>query len=209
MELTNHGAKPIRALAWDFIFIDTANDTELKRQSLANLQKIDVNQKKTLRFTTQGAPPKIVSVGGLKKDQRSPFIESVSIRCLLFTDGTFWEQPKLKGACLELQQWIARRKNAPESKTYLSGIRVSKGRWKILYSLAHPHSTMMGCLSKGLRARHIRRTPLVNSFRKARSADMFDRLAGNLPALRASEQFQTRFYKDVGPNGSRPSTPLK
>ncbi len=95
---------------WDFIFTDAANNTELKRQSLANRQKIDVNQKKTLRFTTQAAPPKIVSVGGLEKDKRSPFTQSASIRCLLFADGSVWEQPKLKGACGELQQWIARRK---------------------------------------------------------------------------------------------------
>jgi len=110
MELTNNGPKPIKALAWDFIFADAAHKTELKRQSLANLQQIDLNQKKTLRFTTQAAPPKIVSVSGLEKDQRSPFAESASIRCLLFTDGSVWEQPNAKGACIELQQWIERRK---------------------------------------------------------------------------------------------------
>lgn len=109
MELTNNGPKPIKALAWDFIFNDAANNRELKRQALANLQKIEVNQKKTLRFTTQAAPPKIVSASGLAKDQRSPFAQNAGIRCLLFTDGSVWEQPKLKGACTELEQWITRR----------------------------------------------------------------------------------------------------
>lgn len=110
MELTNNGPKPIKALAWDFVFTDAANSNELKRHSLANLQKIDVNQRKTLRFTTQRAPPKIVSAGGLEKDQRSPFTQNASIRCLLFADGSVWEQPKLKGACTELEQWLERRK---------------------------------------------------------------------------------------------------
>lgn len=112
MELTNGGPKAIKALAWDFIFADAANKKELMRQSLANLQTIGTNQKKTLRFTTQAAPPKIVSVGGLEKDKRSPFLQSANIRCLLFTDGSVWEQPKSKGACIELQRWIERRKTA-------------------------------------------------------------------------------------------------
>lgn len=110
MELTNNGPKPIKALAWDFIFADAANHTELKQQSLANVQKIGTDEKKTLRFTTQAAPPRIVTVRGLEKDKRSPFTQSARIRCLLFTDDSVWEQPTLKGACLELEQWIARRK---------------------------------------------------------------------------------------------------
>jgi hypothetical protein len=110
IELTNNGPKPIKALAWDYVFADAANKTELKRHSLANLQQIDLKQKKTLKFTTQAAPPRIVSAAGLEKNQRSPFTQSASIRCLLFTDGSVWEQPNAKGACGELQQWIERRK---------------------------------------------------------------------------------------------------
>lgn len=110
MELTNNGPKPINALAWDFIFTDSANNTELKRHTLANLQKIDVNQKKNLKFTTQAAPPRIVSAADLEKNRRSAFTQSANIRCLLFTDGSAWEQPKSKGACSELQRWIERRK---------------------------------------------------------------------------------------------------
>ena len=110
MELTNDGPKPIKALAWDFIFADAANHTELKQQSLANVQKIGTDEKKILRFTTQAAPPGIVTVVGLEKDKRSPFTHRARIRCLLFTDDSVWEQPTLPGACLELKQWMARRK---------------------------------------------------------------------------------------------------
>jgi len=110
MELTNNGPKAIKALSWDFIFADAANKNELRRQSLANLQTIDTNQKKTIRFTTQAAPPLIATVRGLEKNDRSPFLQSAGIRCLLFTDGSVWEQPKLKDACVELQRWIERRK---------------------------------------------------------------------------------------------------
>ena len=110
MELTNNGPKPIKALAWDFIFADAANHTELKQQSLAHVQKIGTDEKKILRFTTQAAPPRIATVVGLGRDERSPFTHRARIRCLLFTDDSVWEQPTLPGACLELKQWIARRK---------------------------------------------------------------------------------------------------
>ena len=110
MELTNNGSKAIKALSWDFIFADAVNKNDLMRRSLANLQTIDTNQRKTIRFTTQAAPPKIVSAGGLEKNTRSPFLQSAGIRCLLFTDGSVWQQPTLKDACVELQRWIERRK---------------------------------------------------------------------------------------------------
>src|SRR2546421_2657860 len=60
MELRNNGPKPIKALAWDFVFTDPINSAELLRHSLANLEKIDLNQKKTVRFTSQAATPKAV-----------------------------------------------------------------------------------------------------------------------------------------------------
>lgn len=108
MELSNNGRKAIQALAWDFIFTDATNKTELSRHSLANLQKISVNEKKTLRFTTQASPPRIVSAGGLEK----PFTQIVNIQCLLFTDGSVWEQPKSNEACKNLRRWIERRKKS-------------------------------------------------------------------------------------------------
>ncbi|MGZ8843577.1 MAG: hypothetical protein ACXW18_07935 [Pyrinomonadaceae bacterium] len=112
VELSNNGRKTIQALAWDFIFTDATNKTELSRHSLANLQKISVNGKKTLRFTTQASPPRIVSAGGLEKDKNSTFTKTVNIQCLLFTDGSVWEQPKSNEACKNLRGWIERRKKS-------------------------------------------------------------------------------------------------
>ena len=112
VELINNGPKAIQALAWDFIFTDAANKTELGRHSLASLQKINIKEKKTVRFTTQASPPRIVSVSGLEKDKASPFTESANIQCLLFTDGSVWEHPKSSRACENLRRWIERRKKA-------------------------------------------------------------------------------------------------
>jgi hypothetical protein len=110
MELTNNGRKPIRAVLWDFIFLDAGNRAAAGRHTLANLQQINLQERKTLRFTARAAPPRVVSAQGLKKDQRSPFVLNISIRCVLFTDGSTWEQPNSSEACKSLLSWIERRK---------------------------------------------------------------------------------------------------
>ncbi len=111
MDLSNNGPKPIKALAWDFIFIDPINKAELLRHSLANVQKIDPKQKKTVGFTTQLPPPKTVSATALEKDKSSPFNQTVAIKCVMFTDGSIWEQPNAEGKpCESLRRWLERRK---------------------------------------------------------------------------------------------------
>ena len=112
MELTNNGPKPIEAIAWDFIFRDAGSQRELARKSLANLQKIDLKQKKTLRFTTQSSPPKTVSVGALKRDKDSPFTQSADLQCVLFSDHSFWETANSREACQRLSKWIEQKKKA-------------------------------------------------------------------------------------------------
>jgi hypothetical protein len=113
MELNNEGLKAIKALAWDFIFTDAANKTEMLRHSLANLHQINLHQKKTLRFTTQASPPKTVSASGLSNGRQTTFDMSVRIKCLLFTDGSSWEQTNSDDACKSLLRWIELRKKHP------------------------------------------------------------------------------------------------
>lgn len=113
MELRNSGPKAIKALAWDFIFTDAANNTELARHSLAALEKINLNQKKTIEFRTAKSPPKRVSAAALEKNKLAPFAQNATVLCLMFFDTSVWEHPKSKGACDDLQQWIARKQKAP------------------------------------------------------------------------------------------------
>lgn len=109
-ELQNSGPKAIEALLWDFIFTDAADSAELGRHTLASVQTINPNRKKTVEFRTTAAPPRLVSAGSLQKDQRSPFTNSVKILCLKFVDGSVWQEPTARRACQDLQRWIAVRK---------------------------------------------------------------------------------------------------
>jgi hypothetical protein len=110
MDLNNDGAKSIRALSWDFIFTDPATNAELLRHSFANVQQIDPAKHKTIKFTTQLSPPMTVNAADLAK-KSSPFLRSVKLQCVLFSDGSTWEQSDARGkACERLQRWLERRK---------------------------------------------------------------------------------------------------
>ena len=111
IELSNDGPKAIKAIAWDFVFADPGTNVEQLRHSFANLQKVDAGQKKTMRFTTQLGPPKVVDAARLGKDPRGAFREYARLQCVMFADGSTWQQHEAGGKpCERLQQWIERRK---------------------------------------------------------------------------------------------------
>jgi hypothetical protein len=116
MEVTNNGPKPIQALTWDFVFLDAGTGAELRHHLLANFKKVSIHDKKILRFTTRAAPPRVVSAGGLEKDLRSPFAVKARVKCLLYTDGSTWEQPHSADGCKSLLSWIELRKKSPAGR---------------------------------------------------------------------------------------------
>ena len=110
MELNNQGAKAIKAVSWDFIFTDPATNAELLRHSFANVQQIDPARHKIIKFTTQLSPPKTVNVADVPK-KSSPFLRSATLQCVLFSDGSTWENSAARGkACERLERWLERRK---------------------------------------------------------------------------------------------------
>ena len=112
MELSNEGPKAIKAIAWDFIFEEPQTFFPLFRHSFANLQKIERGQKKTVRFTTHLGPPKVI-INAARNDPYWDYRHRAQIQCLLFTDGSTWEQPDAVGKpCDRLKHWIERRKKS-------------------------------------------------------------------------------------------------
>jgi hypothetical protein len=111
MELSNDGSKAIKAFAWDFIFTEPRTNVAQLRHSFANVQKIDVGQKKTARFTTALSPPKVVDAAGLGKDSKAEFREYATLQCVMYADGSTWEMPNASGKpCDRLARWLERRK---------------------------------------------------------------------------------------------------
>jgi hypothetical protein len=97
MKIRNDGAKGIKAVVWEHIFNDPVSKNELARRHLTAFKKIEVTRIETLRAKLPSPPSNVVSAEGLEHNNRSPFVERVLIRCILYRDGTFWEHPETKG----------------------------------------------------------------------------------------------------------------
>jgi hypothetical protein len=97
VRVKNTGAKRIEALSWDYVFTDPATKKDLDSHSFESFVRIKSNKTSTLVGEAVAPPTKIVTVGGLKKDNRNPFDERVSIRCVLYSDGTLWTNTTIAG----------------------------------------------------------------------------------------------------------------
>jgi hypothetical protein len=93
MRLKNTGAKKLKAVAWEYYFLDPATKKELGRQRLLGYKKIGVNKTETVESASPTPPTKVVTVAGLEKNKRSPFEERAVILCALYDDGTQWLGP--------------------------------------------------------------------------------------------------------------------
>jgi hypothetical protein len=94
IKVSNAGAKKVRSMAWDYVFSDPVTRNELKRHSFSSFEQVSVGETKWIRLEhSPRNPPQMVTLEGLKKDQRSPFDERIEIKCLLYTDGTGWRSP--------------------------------------------------------------------------------------------------------------------
>jgi len=89
----NNGAKAISAVAWDYVFSNPDSSEELDRHQFYSYEKIEGYKKATLRGHSPAPPSRVVSVGGLERDKRSPYDERVELRCVFYTDGTIWKNP--------------------------------------------------------------------------------------------------------------------
>lgn len=91
MKIKNNGSKTIKAVAWEHIFLDPGNRQELSRVPLRSFHKVSPSKSVTLEGETNRPPARVVSVEGLQKDSRSPFDEHVEVKCVMYSDGTFWK----------------------------------------------------------------------------------------------------------------------
>jgi len=94
---------------WHYVFSDPVTHAELKKQPGFSGEKIGVNQKKTLQIRSPSSPPKAVSVDALGSSGTG-FEERISIACVVFADGSFWEAAGAKSiACENLRSSGGRR----------------------------------------------------------------------------------------------------
>lgn len=96
VKLRNEGGKKIKAIVWDYVFLDPASKEELGRHQFITRKKIGEQENATLSARTVAAPSKLVSAKGLEKDACSPYLERVEIKCVLYSDDSLWRHPGMR-----------------------------------------------------------------------------------------------------------------
>lgn len=102
-KIVNDRPQAIRAIAWDYVISDPVSHEELRRHHFYNYEKIGKNSEATLKGKSAAPPSNVVTVSGLGKDNRSPYDERVEFMCVVYADGTTWQNPSAReGECLWL-----------------------------------------------------------------------------------------------------------
>lgn len=87
LELLNGGSKPIKAVRWEYIIVDSQSSKELGNHEFESFQRVGVNQAKSLSAKSPISPTKVVPI---QETDKAPVTEKVVLRCVLFQDGSLW-----------------------------------------------------------------------------------------------------------------------
>jgi hypothetical protein len=90
LTLRNNGAKAIREIDWDYVFLDAATGQELSRREFTSVEKIAPGKRKELYFVIPSPPTHRISAHALDKRERDGLGEQVVLLRVLYADGTVW-----------------------------------------------------------------------------------------------------------------------
>ena len=90
LSVRNTGAKTIKELDWDYVFLDAATGRELDRREFTGVEKIGPGKTKELAFLAPTPPTQTISVHSLGKNERAGLREAVVVVRVLYADGSVW-----------------------------------------------------------------------------------------------------------------------
>ena len=90
LELQNDGSKPIKAIRWNYIITDAKTNEELGTHEFESFEKVGRNKVKSLTAKSRVSPTRVIPV---QITDKSAFTERVTLKCVLYEDGTLWHQP--------------------------------------------------------------------------------------------------------------------
>lgn len=90
VRIRNHGLKMIRAIEWDYIFVDRVTQTEAARHHFQSEENIRPDKRKTLLEYSMAPPTKVISARVLLQAEANSFIEKVIIKRVTYEDGSIW-----------------------------------------------------------------------------------------------------------------------
>jgi hypothetical protein len=91
--IRNAGAKVIRAIEWDYVFIDPATGNEVARHAFNSQKAIKPGRSNELLHFSISKPTKVVSAGAMEGGAiRRPFTERVIVNKIVYADRSFWRR---------------------------------------------------------------------------------------------------------------------
>ena len=91
VSVRNSGAKAIKAIDWDYIFVNTDTQQETGRRQFTSEAKIGAGKSKELVFTIPSPPTQTISANVLDDKERRNLGERVVIVRVEYADGTVWQ----------------------------------------------------------------------------------------------------------------------
>lgn len=105
LDLKNDGSKSIRAVLWDYLIVDSKVNEELGRHEFVSFEKVGRNSAKTLTVRSRLLPSRLVTVEDSPPTSTSTVVERVVLKCVVFDDGSLWQQsPELGQSCEALRK---------------------------------------------------------------------------------------------------------
>lgn len=92
LSVKNTGAKTIKEIDWDYIFLDAVTGAELGRREFTAVEKISAGKSKQLTFLVSSPPTQTISIHALNKKERDGITEQVVIVRVLYEDGSVWKR---------------------------------------------------------------------------------------------------------------------
>ena len=93
VEIHNPGTKAVKAVDWDYVFLDANTQEELGRRQFSSLEKISPGKTRELKFFIRTPPTQRISINSLNKSERANLNEAVVIVRIEYADGSVWEHP--------------------------------------------------------------------------------------------------------------------
>ena len=89
VEIQNDGTKPIKAIRWEYIIVDSKTNEELGSHQFENFDRVGLNKVKSLNAKSQSSPTRVVPI---QVTAKSATTERVVVKCVIYEDGSLWRQ---------------------------------------------------------------------------------------------------------------------
>lgn len=93
LKIRNTGAKTIKAVAWDYVFIDNSSLTEVGRHQFLSYEKVAAGRSVTFKSQLRSPPARVVQASNVRPS-KSGFAERAVVQCVLYADDSTWHNPR-------------------------------------------------------------------------------------------------------------------